>query len=450
MKHTQKILVSLCIVLLIAGCKKQSSGIDTNVPAPPRAVDPNKVYVVPSTTEEKQLVDNLAKITDVLKELYKNKENLKLVNASIFSKLYTDESILLRDLIYPSTSKLKSNKKFETISHNFGVSLDNFANNFWAEVNKGNDQAFKTFLQSINRQNMLRLNQVDQSDVSIYSPYTDNMEFPQDPGGYYEPITTLVTATADADEGWGQQPYYVNGSLQYYTQVLVNDDYAFDNPTQIVGINGIEIDNYAYSANSAFEPTGPVDLPNLPREIKQVYVGDVRCKKQYDALISFTGNGGGSEIRFTRADGFLKVADGQVQADMYITGDKTISRKDIRKDNWVDFSNEWDADWELANSQENLAIYEEDNRNSSSFSGSLNTTLKLDSLFGTTGSTVGGSIGFTINYKSDDAIIKQTNLNRDVFFILNRTNLEGEMHNNWPVRDKTANVSFTLNDRTYF
>ena len=454
MTHTIKLAATICIMLLVVSCRKQSTVSDSNIPVPPRGVDPSKIFKQPATAEEKQLVENLGKVTDVLKELYKNKENLKLVNLSIMAKVYTDETILVKDLIYPATSRLKTSKKFETLTQRFGVSLDKFSGNFWAEVNKTNDQAFKTFLQGLNHHDMLRANRmnvVDQSEVSIYFPYSDNMEFlpPGDGGGYYEPITTVVTATADADEGWGQQPYYVNGVFQFYTTVLVNDDYAYDNPTQIVGINGVEPYDPPSIIMSAFEPTGPIPLPGLPREIKQVYVGDVRCKKQYDALISFTGNGGGSEIRFTRADGFLKVLDGQVQADMYVTGDKTISRKDIRKENWVDFSNEWDTDWELANSQENLAIYEEDNRNSSTINGSLTTTLKLDSLLGT-GATVAGVIGFTITYKSDDAIIKQTNLNRDVFFILNRTNLEGEMHNNWPVRDKSANVSFTLNDRTYF
>lgn len=139
-----------------------------------------------------------------------------------------------------------------------------------------------------------------------------------------------------------------------------------------------------------------------------------------------------------------------MQADNYSTPVKTISRGDINKKRWVDFSFEWDGDWELANLQQNLAIYEEDNRNSSTFSSGLTTTLTFPPAGGQPGVSMAAPITFTINYKSDDAIIRQSNYNRDVFFILNRTNLEGEMYEEWPVRDKNGPVSFTLNDRTYF
>ena len=114
----------------------------------------------------------------------------------------------------------------------------------------------------------------------------------------------------------------------------------------------------------------------------------------------------------------------------------------------VDFSAEWDGDWEAANLQQNLGIYEEDNRNASTFTGSLSTTVTA-ALTPITVTTV-RTLGFTINYKSDDDLIRQLNFNRDIFFVLNRTDLEGEMINGWPVRDKHGAVSYTLNDRTYY
>lgn len=188
----------------------------------------------------------------------------------------------------------------------------------------------------------------------------------------------------------------------------------------------------------------------MAREVKQVYIGDLRINDhQFDRLISFTGNGGGSEIRFTRADGYLKVDDGQVLlADMYFTSIKEVSRGDIRKSHWVNVSYEWDGDWEQDNLQQNLAIYEEDNRNNSTFNGSLSTTITAALTPVTV--TAARSVGFSISFKSDDDLIRQINYNRDVFFILNRTNLEGEMKDGWPVRDKNGTVSYTLNDRTYY
>lgn len=439
------LLTVLFCLFFAAGCKKTSFAGE-EAPAANRDVNPALVYKTPSTAEEKELVQNLAKVTEVLKELYKDVSNLKVVNASIYAKVYTDQSILLKDLIYPASSRLATSKEFARLTGLWNVSLQAFAANFWKQAEKMNDDSFMSYLSNLNATSR---QYYYEGETSIYTPYQYELQ-PADEGGYYAPVTSIITATADANEGWGEQPYYINGVFQYYVPVLINDDYAYDNPTQIIGVNGIEPYDVTTIVNSAFPPEAPIDIPNVPREIKQVYVGDVRCRNQYDALISFTGNGGGSEIRFTRADGFLKIADGQVQADMYVTGDKTISRKDIRKENWVDFSYEWDADWEVANLQQNLAIYEEDNRNTSTLSSTLNTTLTWPAANGQPGVAAGGNIGFSISYKSDDAIIKQTNYNRDVFFILNRTNLEGEMHNGWPVRDKNANVSFTLNDRTYY
>lgn len=415
-------------------------------------IDPSKVYKTPSTPEEKALVKNLVKVTEVFKELYKDKANLKLVNAAIFSRAYTDESVLLKDLIFPQNSRLNTIKKFGDYARKFNVSLNEFSNNFWHEANKTNDHSFLQFLNKLEIKPsgvFQRTYNENGNEVSIYFPYSEEFEVllpkPEN-GGYYEPITSVAAATADADEGWGSQPYYINGVFQYYEQILINDDFAELNPTQIIGINGIEpFDDLSNPVSGAFPPSGPINQPNLPREVKQVYIGDVLCVKQYDAFISFTGNGGGSEIVFTRSDGFLKVVDGQVQADNYFTQPKTISRKNIRKKNWVDWSMVWDGDWEVDNLQQHFAIFEEDNRNSSEFSGSLSTTIK-DIL----GIPLTGSIGFKINFKSDDALIVQQKYNRDVFFVLNRIDQEGAMRNSWPVRYKAGPVSFTFNDRAYF
>lgn len=448
MKKNNYLLFPLALIIILSSCKKEYSEQSVFE----QKIDQSKVFVTPSTPEEKLLVVNLGKVTDVLKELYKDNSNLKVVNAAIFSKAYTDQSVLLKDLIFPDDSRLNIIPKFKLYAQKFNVSLYQFSDNFWIEVNKSNDDSFIKFLNNLNNKKNLNLQNgyVDENgdEVSVYFPYMEEFPDPNDGGGYYEPITSIATATADADEGWGSQPYYVNGVLQYYSQVLVDDEYAEQNPTQIIGVNGIEPYNEPPIQAEGFLPGPPIDLPGLPREVKQVYVGEVKCIHQYDRLISFTGNGGGSEIRFTRADGFLKFVDGQVQADVFIIGDKTISRYNIRKKNFVDYSSEWDVDWEDTNLQQNLAIYENDNRNSSTISGSLSTTLTLGQA--PTVITGTGTIGFSINFKSDDALIKQINYNRDVFFVLNRIDLGGGMKNGWPIRDANTNVSYTLQDRTYF
>ncbi|WP_143011108.1 hypothetical protein [Siphonobacter aquaeclarae] len=440
----------------LAGCEKIEMQTE---PADKVQMASGREDYLPTTAKEKELVVNLQKTTEVLKKLYIDTKNLTVVNASVATQVYTDESILLKDLIHPQNSRLNNSKRFKELMSRNNLELSYFTDNFWKVARLMSDSAYLNFLNSLNEPAAVtspkrsgrtgsESSQVPQ--VSIYCPYSQLEEKPKNMDFFYEiteQVASVVTATADADQGTGYRPVRdENGNFIRYDEVLVDDNYCANNPTQIIGVNGIEPYDLPPSTMSAFVPGTPVDLPGITREVKQVYVGDVKCKRQFDKLISFTGNGGGSEIRFTRADGYLKMNDGQVTADMFLVGSQTISRRNIRNENWVAYAAEWDGDWEDANKQENIAIYEEDNRNTSEFSGQVSTTLKIDSL----GSVQIGPIGFKINYKSDDYIILQNNLNRDTFFSLNRIDLEGEMKDGWPVRSKNGDVSFTLNDRTFY
>lgn len=363
---------------------------------------------------------------------------------------------MLKDLIFPEKGLLQNSQSFKNLLQKQNLRQGAFAKAFWSVVQKKNDVAFIAFLKGLSGINnpLNRVSAPDGSEeVSIYYPYSENFMPPVDTSDNPSPDLgpmTIVTATADADEGIGYIPYYdANGAVQYQ-EVIVNDDYAYENPTQIIGVNGIEpytIEPIS-GALSVFPPSGPIDIPDLPRQVKQVYIGEVLCKHQFDALISFTGNGGGSEIRFTRGDGFLKQQDGQISdADVFlVNGMHSIPRGKIAHGGtWVDWTVAWDEDWEPDNREQFFAIYEDDNRNSINFTFGLKTTLKI-----TNNISIEGNIGGTLNFKSDDQLIKQTNYKYDVFFPLNRTDLEGEMRNGWPVRDKNGSVSFTLLDRTYY
>jgi hypothetical protein len=442
MKQFQRLLLSLfSVLMLFNACKKDLA------PKPKPDIE--------QTPSEKLLVQNLASVGYILQELYKTPQHVKLVNIAIQSKVYTDESIILRDLLYPAESRLNESKYFGTLSQQQGVKLEIFAEAFWKEANKNRSATFATFLNQLKRpraNTALRTGESTNGDeVTIYFPYSELFLPPDgDNGGgtyTYGTITSIVTATEDADEGYGQQPIYLNGLLTGYRTVLVNDDYAEQYPTHIIGLNGVE-EEAPPSRMSAFEPTDPVDLPNLSREILEVYVGAVRIndKHQFDNLIAKNKNGGGSEIRFTRADGYLKLLNGQVQAENFQAGaTKEVGRWHIRKGKWVDYSVSWDSDWEPANLTQNIAIYEEDTEGTEEISGSFGTTLTIPG-----GGTTVSNIGYKNTLKTQDEVQHQNDLSRDAFKIRNRMNIEGEMYKNWPVRDRNALVSFTLNDRTFY
>lgn len=131
MKNVKLLMLAVMVVIVGIGCKKDAT---ENFEQSTISVNPSKVFKIPSTPEEKLLVKNLQSVTDVFKVLYQEKSNLKLVNAAIFSKAYSDESVLLKDLIYPENSWLSQNSKFKGFSQKLNVSLKQFATNFWNEV----------------------------------------------------------------------------------------------------------------------------------------------------------------------------------------------------------------------------------------------------------------------------------------------------------------------------
>lgn len=400
MKLKNRTLLLLLVVIAATSCKKN---VTEQQEVKRNTVDPSKVFKLPSTEEEKELVENLGKITEVFKKLYLDNANLKLVNAAILSKAYTDQSILLKDLIYPAESRLNKVEKFRRLSTQLGLSLQRFSDNFWNIVNKENDRAFINFLGRLKpdatAQVVNRTTIVDDSQISIYFPYIEQFHF--DENGSFAPITTLTTATADADEGIGTLPYYVNGIFQYNIQVIVNDDYVYDNPTHIIGVNGIDFDQ---------ETNGPPPPPPPPPGVSRVFIGHGLCKKQYDRLISFTGNGGGSEIKYCHMSGYLQPVNGQVTTFQDIAS-VNFSRGDIRNKRWLVNNIVWDDDWVPADLEQFFAIYEEDNTHSITFNGSVGTTVTI-----TPGTTGTGTIGFAITKQSQDDIIRQLKISRNSYF----------------------------------
>lgn len=252
-------LIMACIIAVF-GCKKEIPLSEQNMQQTAAVTDS-----LPTTSKDKELVENLGKLTEVLKELYIDNSNLKIVNASIFAHAYTDESILVRDLIYPEQSRLNGNASFKNYMQKWSLSLEYFAGNFWKEVSKTNDENFKRFLTELGGIGLSNASGKGQpaagrvsnysDEVTVYFPYSEERR--PNPEGTYAPITSIVAATADADQGIGYQPYFENRMFQFYNVVMIDDEYAFNNPTQIVGVNGIEPYYATVATNSAFPPGTP-------------------------------------------------------------------------------------------------------------------------------------------------------------------------------------------------
>ena len=402
------------------------------------------------TESEKQIASLHDEIADILAKVYYNDSAYREVNIAIFSGYYADERVLLWDLLFPGTSGLYASEKFREISNFTGV----FARIFFSVMGEGNYPLLKQALAkrlpykarivssevvlpgSINLQKSVLTS-------AIYFPYSENF-----------PVTnisssqqaTIVAAKADADTATGRAPYLCPEFLKKfcYKNVLVDDNYAASRPTHIVTQGAEPVVNNSY----------PEPVPNM---INRTYNGWSRVTKQLDRLVSLTGNGGGSEIKICRINGYLKIKEEQVDNFEGDVVTAYFSRKEIRNKTWKRIYSVWDPNWNYQDLEQVYAVYEEDTKGEATFDGSLTTTLNFPGK-SSAGKTV-GEIAFRITVSTQDEIITQRKLDRASYFKSAGINqgygtypdgndfLNGSL--DWPIYDGGAVWNYTMPFQVY-
>lgn len=329
-------------------------------------------------------IDNLHKevsrFAEVLKEMYSSEVIRSEVNGLIYSGYYSDENVLLSDLIKPEESKMHRN----TRSADF-VFKKEFYSKLQSRNARGTDNKFDEYL--------------IKNGVSIYFPYSENFK-----DNSRKDITIVMPPKNDTNEATGIKLEKCGDKI-CETKVLVNDAYAIKNPTHIIYAGGAKVkEQYVKDLKNARSTSS----------INQVYVGAVRCNKQYDSFISFTGNGGGSELKFFRGSGYLSSGtNGQITSP---TGDIIscdFSRSQINNCNVQVINASWDIDWKTDNLEQVFGVYEEDNQGTKVFTGSINTTVKVN------GQNVNGTLGYNITVQTQDEIIRNWKIGRSAFYTAN-------------------------------
>ena len=336
---------------------------------------------------------------------------VKEINAAIAAKIYKDERVLINDMINLESPVFK-NERFKERINKEGIAPGTFSAAFREEaIDQGIAKGNKN--QRVNELYFVS------NGLFVYFPYSEDTQYINYP-------TTVVSATVDANSAYATHPLCDDATPATYAycsqSVLVNDAYAEANPTHIVVAGG--------EAASSYQTTGQ----NLA-----VKLGYIKCVNQYDHLISFTQNGGGSEIMFGRIDGYGSYANNGTVISW--AGDLMridIGRSQIRKKQWIQIQAIWDPNWETDNPQQVLGIYEEDNTNSTvTFTGSVTTK---------SGNNTIGPIGFTIVGKSKDAIIRIQTMDR-AYILTNAASGMDLGHgkiDNWPIWDGRLSVSYSL------
>jgi hypothetical protein len=400
-------------------------------------------------------------IASILEQVYRNDSAYAEVNATIFSEYYVDERVLLRDLLFPQNSDLYRLESFRKFNTSGGV----FKRIFNEVMNKGDYPLLKKALSEETNAGVVPKTSVVENNISldkspsavlsgetaaaIYFPYSTNFLTAGASSaikvqGIARP--TIVAADREANSAPGKEPYSCASGTKgiCYKDVIVDDDYATAVPTHIV-------ENGARPTKIGLDPFAP------SLQLTRVYLGWARLTRQMDALISFTGNGGGSEIKVARLSGYLKM-EGQQVTDF--SGDLVtldFSRADIRKQTWKRVYSVWDPNWDKENLQQIFAVYEDDTKGTKTFSGSLSTTVNV----GTKPVTgkVEGSLSYKVEVSTQDEIITQRKWDRSSFF-KDGKNDQGwgffpepndflSLNQDWPIYDCGTIWQFSMPWRIY-
>lgn len=433
MRRRGIIVLAGLMCILIVSCKKNVEEINVD----------NADDILPAAYEKTVALNK--EVARVLESVYQDPKAVYEVSAAVLSEYYEDESVLLKDLLFPGNSALYNSPAFIQLNAPIGI----FKTRFYQALSEDEYPLLKKALYG-NRFNADVSNDLltispatdtaaeifsNSKGVSIYFPYSENFgtifstayfdNINKDPRGK---LATIVAADREADSGPGREPYiagtYRTTMKILYQNVIVDDAYAELNPTHIISV-GAEPKTYLMGMDSA----------TIPGAIR-VYHGSSILSKQLDRLISFTGNGGGSEIKVCRISGYLDMKDQQVttfESDMISIQYK---RKDIRKKRGKYVMGVWDPYWKKENLEQVYAVWENDTEGTKKFSGSLKSTLKATDRL-----TVVGDIGFDISVKTQDEIITQRKLSREAYLLFAKQDQGCGFHmlqvfgQNWPWYD---------------
>jgi len=390
---------------------------------------------------------------------------------------YADYYIGLDDLLLPSESELynKANLPVSII----GAYRDSFYQKLQEHPEMVNLIKYVDNLTtSVDHTVMNSQGEDEEMELYYYCPYcldTENVE------------PTIVPTTVDeADEAPGNK-LLEDGTL---VGVMVDDDYASENTSYIITANfpphfedeegsdsnGENNGGGGYGSGGSNDIggynddnlpihdiqgviNGPEDvLPgiNIPSVgdnydficdnlIRRVHTGHMILHEQYDPLISLTGNGGESEIRFVRIDGYLEVAeDGDFLEHLVprVYG-RSFKRRWIRNEQWVNVNAVWDDNWECDNLEQTFAIYEEDTEGTVTLSGNMTTKISLPIAGGGSVEQT-RTVGFSTDFTSKDELITQWVINAESFFQSNQLSRGCEP----PTRlmPEYGGVHFSVND----
>jgi len=255
------------------------------------------------TAEQIKQKENLNSIALIVLDIADSKEIFNEVHSAVIISLNygLDEQYRFKDILYPTESKIPSLKS--TKIGNFGTKFrDAIRTN---RLKSTSSEDIETFILS--------------EDVQIYWPYSQNWDGVSEPVITFDPI-----AYVDHNIGF-KRVLQEDGSIRIDT-VIVNDDYAYENPVWII--------NFSESFY------GEIENAVTSTQVHKWSIGYVRSTVQYDNIFN-----GGSEFMFMIIGGKLTSLSTAQAFESIVT--VHLSRRDIRRGTFRRFYYELDDDWRV-------------------------------------------------------------------------------------------------------
>lgn len=472
-------LLGLVVVFLITACstepldKHQGLSVDTSQIDMSRYKRSGKLE-----SQNEEIVRNaILELTELSKKALMNSEISLELGSLIDNEFYVDKVVSISDLLNYNTSLVY---KYADVPHS---AVGKYADFFYKETST-NKEEYPNLLFLVSRESNQGLLKNASDDFYQNAQITYYMPYDEDDNGNLFDTTltpTLVPSVIDADAGLGES--YINGQ---WGTVMSDDDYAANNFTLIINPTFDPCSGGAFAVSTiAAEVEGiPVDCDNISSGsiggsgnsspanvytgncneldlgegyIRQVFIGRAKNVngKQFDKFLSLSGNGGGSEIRYCRADSQQAIDIDSLGNYTTTQWDTRVSqywtRKQIRKENVRKVSSLWDENWECHGTHEQLfVIYEDDNV------GDLFIDQQLEFELGD--ETYAATIDVTIQNRSKDDAIIMRKRERVEFFATNLLDQgcncwdgDGSFSDRcWGVYDCGAEMSYTMYHRWVF
>jgi len=337
-------LIVVLSTVFIASCKKENKEV--------KPITTSVKPVEKRTLNEKEvaLKKQLEQTAQVVAEVLKDKDLRKGFNEIVRKKVLATniESVTFKEL-FSAESTNPELKKYVS---------ESFSKSFIASYRMVYDTKFG-HLHTDNQNSNIKTNthidpNVEDRDPSgdIYFPYSQNFN-PVDQSVQYT-YTSYPVDNEAVNEGIVWDP---NSGV--WQEVLVDDQYAWANPTYIINITETTVSG----------STAAICTNCNPGNGQQVLIGEVMSTQQYGEL--FTG---GPDFRFEIFLPGSLTAPFSIDNDykQFKDGRNTISakltRRNVRKHDWVSFYQIAHSNWIPEHDKIHLGLYEDDSHNFLAFS----------------------------------------------------------------------------------